>query len=216
MSDGAAAFPVLRWVGLLWVVVWLPAYMRVWGWANLLHLCDVAVILACAGLWWGSSLLISSQAVGMLIPGIAWGLDVGWRLFTGRFLLGGTDLYVGCPRSHLGPLVIHLSSRTTAGASLGYAKSRIRPSRVCLTVGHCRHTHPCRAFLASGPQRQLRVSGSLLPSPMGTSTALSCRHNCRHRRVSLLAGPSFPELALPSSEYGEMSNRNKYARMTRP
>lgn len=90
MSAGTAAFPILRWVGLLWMVVWLPAYMRVWGWANLLHLCDVAVILGCAGLWWGSSLLISSQAVGMLIPGIIWGVDVGWRLLTGRILLGGT------------------------------------------------------------------------------------------------------------------------------
>ena len=90
MSAGSAAFPVLRWVALLWMVVWLPAYMRVWGWANLLHLCDVAVILGCAGLWWGSSLLISSQAVSILIPGIVWGVDVGWRLFTGRILLGGT------------------------------------------------------------------------------------------------------------------------------
>jgi hypothetical protein len=90
MSAGTAAFPILRWVGLMWMVIWLPAYMRVWGWANLIHLCDVAVILSCAGLWWGSSLLISSQAVGILIPGIAWGLDVGWRLFTGRVLLGGT------------------------------------------------------------------------------------------------------------------------------
>jgi hypothetical protein len=90
MSAGTAAFPILRWVGLLWMVVWLPAYMRVWGWANLLHLCDVAVVLGCAGLWWGSSLLISSQTVGMLIPGIIWGADVGWRLLTGRILLGGT------------------------------------------------------------------------------------------------------------------------------
>jgi hypothetical protein len=90
MNAVTAAFPVLRWMALLWMVVWLPAYMRVWGWSNLLHLCDVAVVLSCAGLWWGNSLLISSQAVGMLVPGIVWGLDVGWRLFTGRFLLGGT------------------------------------------------------------------------------------------------------------------------------
>jgi hypothetical protein len=90
MNAVTAAFPVLRWMALLWMVVWLPAYMRVWGWSNLLHLCDVAVVLSCAGLWWGNSLLISSQAVGMLVPGIVWGLDVGWRFFTGRFLLGGT------------------------------------------------------------------------------------------------------------------------------
>jgi hypothetical protein len=73
------------------MIVWLPAYVRVWGSANLLHFCDVAVILGCAGLWWGSSLLISSQAVSSLTAGILWGIDVGWRLVTGRFLVGGTD-----------------------------------------------------------------------------------------------------------------------------
>jgi hypothetical protein len=78
-------------VGLLWTVVWLPAYIRFWGWANLLHLCDIAVILGCAGLWWGSSLLISSQAVSSLAAGIFWAIDIGWRLATGRFLLGGTE-----------------------------------------------------------------------------------------------------------------------------
>lgn len=91
MSNGTNAFPILRWVGLLWVAVWLPAYVRVWGWANLLHLCDIAVILGCAGLWWGSSLLISSQAVSSLTAGIFWFIDVAWRLATGRFLIGGTD-----------------------------------------------------------------------------------------------------------------------------
>jgi hypothetical protein len=91
MSAGANAFPVLRWIALSWLVVWLPSYVWAWGWANLLHLCDMAVILGCVGIWWGSSLLISSQAVGSLAAGILWALDVGWRLTTGRFLVGGTD-----------------------------------------------------------------------------------------------------------------------------
>ena len=91
MSAGANAFPILRWVALSWLVVWLPSYVWAWGWANLLHLCDMAVILGCVGIWWGSSLLISSQAVGSLAAGILWVLDVGWRLTTGRFLVGGTD-----------------------------------------------------------------------------------------------------------------------------
>src|SRR5208282_5134551 len=84
-------FPVLRWFSLLWMVVWLPAYFRVWGWANLLHLCDVAVILSFVGIWLANPLLLSSQAVSLLAAGFFWILDVGWRLTTGRFLLGGTD-----------------------------------------------------------------------------------------------------------------------------
>jgi len=91
MTAGQNVFPVLRWVGLVWTLVWLPAYLRYWGWANLLHLCDVAVILGCAGLWWGSSLLISSQAVSSLAAGMFWAADIAWRLLTGRHLVGGTE-----------------------------------------------------------------------------------------------------------------------------
>jgi hypothetical protein len=91
MSLGSATFPALRWFSLLWMVVWLPAYFRVWGWANLLHLCDVAVILTFAGIWLASPLLLSSQAVNSVAAGFLWVLDVCWRLTTGRFLLGGTE-----------------------------------------------------------------------------------------------------------------------------
>jgi hypothetical protein len=73
------------------MVVWLPTYFRVWGWANLLHLCDVAVILSFIGIWSANPLLLSSQAVSALAAGLFWILDVGWRLTTGRFLIGGTD-----------------------------------------------------------------------------------------------------------------------------
>ncbi len=91
MSPAPPSFPVLRWFSLIWMVVWLPAYFRVWGWANLLHLCDVAVILAFVGIWWADPLLLSSQAVSSVAAGFFWILDVGWRLMTGRFLVGGTD-----------------------------------------------------------------------------------------------------------------------------
>jgi hypothetical protein len=73
------------------MLVWLPSYFRVWGWANLLHLCDVAVILSFIGIWSANPLLLSSQAVSSLAPGLFWILDVVWRLTTGRFLIGGTD-----------------------------------------------------------------------------------------------------------------------------
>ena len=91
MSLGSTTFPVLRWFALAWMLVWLPTYFRVWGWANLLHLCDVGVILSFIGIWWANSLLLSSQAVGAVAAGVLWVLDVGWRLATGRFLVGGAD-----------------------------------------------------------------------------------------------------------------------------
>jgi len=91
MSPAPVTFPVLRWFSLFWMVVWLPAYFRVWGWANLLHLCDVAVILSFVGIWLANPLLLSSQAVNSLAAGFLWVLDVGSRLTTGRFLIGGTE-----------------------------------------------------------------------------------------------------------------------------
>lgn len=73
------------------MLVWFPAYFRVWGWANLLHLCDVAVILTFIGIWLANPLLLSSQAVSSVAAGIFWISDVGWKLATGRYLIGGTD-----------------------------------------------------------------------------------------------------------------------------
>ena len=91
MNSKAAAFPVLRWVAAAWMVVWLPAYVKVWGWHNLLHLCDAAVILTFAGLWVGSARLISSQAVSALAAGVLWAANIASRLVTGKFFASGTE-----------------------------------------------------------------------------------------------------------------------------
>lgn len=85
------AFPWLRWLGLLWLAAWAPAYWSVWGWPNFLHLCDMAVILTCIGLWSSSAMLLSSQAINSILADAAWCLDAGWRLLFGRHLVGGTE-----------------------------------------------------------------------------------------------------------------------------
>jgi hypothetical protein len=85
-------FPAwIRWGASLWLVVWIPAYWRTWGFGNFVHLCDIAVILTCLGLWSSSALLLSSQAVSSLVVDLAWSLDVAWRWFAGHHLLGGTE-----------------------------------------------------------------------------------------------------------------------------
>jgi hypothetical protein len=88
---GADAFPVARWLAAVWLLGWGTAYATQWGFANFLHLCDVAVILTCVGLWRGSPLLLSSQALSSLIVDVAWDLDLFWRAVTGGHLLGGTE-----------------------------------------------------------------------------------------------------------------------------
>jgi hypothetical protein len=65
-------------MALLWLAVWVPAYWITWGAENFFLFCDVAVFLTCAGLWWGNSLLLSSQA-----------LTIGFNLFWSINLLSG-------------------------------------------------------------------------------------------------------------------------------
>jgi hypothetical protein len=81
----------MRWAAAAWLAVWIPAYASVWGPRNFLLLCDVAVLLTCAGLWLGSPLLLSSQAVSSILADAVWAVDAGSRLFLGKHLFGGTE-----------------------------------------------------------------------------------------------------------------------------
>jgi hypothetical protein len=84
-------FPRLRWLALGWLAVYLPAYTLAYGLANFLFLCNLTVFLAAVGLWTGSRLLLSSQAVAMVMVGLLWTADLVSRLVTGAHLIGGTE-----------------------------------------------------------------------------------------------------------------------------
>jgi hypothetical protein len=60
------------------------------GLQNFLWFCDVANFVLLIGLWVESPLLISSQAVGVLLVQLFWALDFGLRLLTGDHPLGAT------------------------------------------------------------------------------------------------------------------------------
>ena len=81
----------VRWASLIWLAVWIPPYWHYWSAQNFVHLCDIAVILTCAGLWWSNSLLLSSQAVSSIVVDLLWDLDAAWRFFSGHQLIGGTE-----------------------------------------------------------------------------------------------------------------------------
>ncbi|MGH9716287.1 MAG: hypothetical protein ACRD4R_06125 [Candidatus Acidiferrales bacterium] len=86
------AFPAwVRWGGLAWLAVWFPVYWRVWGPANFVHLCDIAVILTCIGLWTNNALLLSSQAVSSLVVDAMWAVDAIAAGGFGRHVFGGTE-----------------------------------------------------------------------------------------------------------------------------
>lgn len=84
------AFPRLRWLGLIWLAVYVPSYAAAYGWANFLFLCNLGVMLTAVALLAENRLLLSSQALAAPVIGLAWALDAGWRLATGGFLYGAT------------------------------------------------------------------------------------------------------------------------------
>jgi hypothetical protein len=90
-ATGPRAFPTARWIALVWLTVWTAAYARGYPLANFLQLCDLAVILTCLGLWLGSPLLLSMQALSSLLIDLAWDVDIAWRAMTGGHLVGGTE-----------------------------------------------------------------------------------------------------------------------------
>ena len=84
------AFPRWQWLGVAWLVVYLPAYQLAYGAANFLFLCNIGVILTAVALILRHRLLASSQAVAAPVIALAWLLDAGWKLATGDFLFGAT------------------------------------------------------------------------------------------------------------------------------
>jgi len=88
---GTKAFAITRWGALIWVLTWFHIYTWSWGWRNMMHLCDVSVVIACLGLWFRQPLMVSSQALLAPLVGVLWSLDVLWRMATGHHLVGGTE-----------------------------------------------------------------------------------------------------------------------------
>ncbi len=96
----------LRWAAAGFLAFYLPAYAVAYGIANFLFLCNLSVILGAIGIWTGHRVLVSSQAVAILLVGTAWTLDVATRLVFGVHWIGGTE-YMWDPQW---PLVTRLLS----------------------------------------------------------------------------------------------------------
>lgn len=74
-----------------WLAVWIPAVWRNSGLENFFWLCDVANILVGVALWIESPLLLSAQAVGVLLVQVFWTVDYLGALLTGHHPIGGTE-----------------------------------------------------------------------------------------------------------------------------
>jgi hypothetical protein len=74
-----------------WLLVWVPIYWRQYGAQNFLYFCDVGNFLIAIGLWSDNRLLISWQAVGLLIFQTLYTIDLIGAALSGRHLIGGTE-----------------------------------------------------------------------------------------------------------------------------
>ncbi len=53
----------------------VPKYLMDYGPTNFLYFCDVALLTTLAAIWLESALLVSSAAVGILLPQLLWAID---------------------------------------------------------------------------------------------------------------------------------------------
>ncbi|MDX1734278.1 MAG: hypothetical protein R3228_07920 [Halioglobus sp.] len=74
-----------------WIAVWIPVYCIHYDPRNLLWMCDVANILLMFALCLELPVLLSAQAVGVLLVQVAWMLDYFGALLFGVHVFGGTQ-----------------------------------------------------------------------------------------------------------------------------
>lgn len=73
------------------MAAWIPVYWIHYGAENFLWLCDAANLFVAIGLLWESPLILSSQAVGVLVIQLVWMVDFFGGLTIGMHLIGGTE-----------------------------------------------------------------------------------------------------------------------------
>ena len=82
------------WLKIAWtafVLVWAPLYWRQYGPQNFLFYCDLGNLLIMVGLWMESRLIMSWQAVGLLVFQTLYAVDLLGALLVRRHAFGGTE-----------------------------------------------------------------------------------------------------------------------------
>jgi hypothetical protein len=81
----------LKIVWTAWFFLWAPVYFRQYGAQNFLYFCDIGNLLIAVGLWAESRLILSWQAVALLVFQSLYAIDlIGAFVFRHHFI-GGTE-----------------------------------------------------------------------------------------------------------------------------
>lgn len=81
----------LKFAWTVWLLVWAPVYWIQYGAQNFLYFCDLGNFLIAAGLWLESRLIVSWQAVGLLLFQTLYAIDLTGAFLFRRHLIGGTE-----------------------------------------------------------------------------------------------------------------------------
>ncbi|HEX3741047.1 MAG TPA: hypothetical protein VHV29_15205 [Terriglobales bacterium] len=84
----------------VWLVVWAPVYWHQYGAQNFLYFCDVGNFLIAIGLWSENRLILSWQAVGLLVFQTLYAVDLVGAVISGHHIIGGTE-YMFDPKINL-------------------------------------------------------------------------------------------------------------------
>src|SRR5256885_15113139 len=75
----------------IWLLLWAPVYWRQYGAQNFLYFCDVGNLLIAIGLWSESRLILSWQAVGLLVFQTMYAIDLIVAALSAHHIIGGTE-----------------------------------------------------------------------------------------------------------------------------
>jgi hypothetical protein len=75
----------------LWVAVWVPIYADHYGAKNFLWFCDIGNFMIMIGLWAESALVLSWQALSVLLVQVLFTIDLAARAVFRVHLIGGTE-----------------------------------------------------------------------------------------------------------------------------
>jgi hypothetical protein len=75
----------------VWIAICAPLYWKQYGAQNFLFFCDLGNLLIALGLWLESPLIISWQAVSLVLVQILYSLDLAGAFIFGNHMIGGTE-----------------------------------------------------------------------------------------------------------------------------
>jgi hypothetical protein len=74
-----------------WLLVWVPVYWRQYGAQNFLFFCDIGNVLIAIALWSENRLILSWQAVSLLVFQSLYAVDLIGAFVSGHHFVGGTE-----------------------------------------------------------------------------------------------------------------------------